>query len=112
MPALSESLGRKPVAILSISVDMWLLMNTGADASRLLLVVAFTIHFVFGLITLPVGPLSAESVLPTLMFTASGMVVGAGEIIGGGFAPVINCMWPKHGGIQYIMRLGPCAMVL
>lgn len=115
MPGLSDRLGRKPVMLVSVigtAVGLWLLMRTGADPLRLWLFLAITLFFVFSMICLTVGPISAESVPATLMSTASGVVVGVGEIFGGGIAPVIAGYVAQNFGIQYIMHLAAAALVL
>lgn len=115
MPALSDKLGRKPVMIVSVvgaAVFLFLLMRTGANPALLFTCLTFTLLFVFSLITLTVGPLSAESVPATLMSTASGLVVGIGEVFGGGLAPAMAGYIAKHFGIQYIMHLGLGALAI
>ncbi|WP_211624972.1 hypothetical protein [Paraburkholderia domus] len=49
-----------------------------------------TIFFVFSIITLTVGPISAEAVPVRPMATASGLVIGFGEISGGGVGPSVS----------------------
>ncbi|MGS0625828.1 MFS transporter [Ralstonia sp. VS2407] len=115
MPALSDRLGRKPVMILSVlgaAVFLTLLTRTRADPTMLFFYLMLTLLFVFSLITLTVGPLSAESVPAKLMSTASGLVVGIGEVFGGGVAPAIAGHVAKHFGIQYIMVLGFIALAV
>lgn len=115
MPALSDRIGRKPVMILSVLAAgfcLYQLMGTGAEPARLFQWLMLTLLFVFSLITLTVGPLSAESVPARLMSTASGVVVGIGEVFGGGVAPVIAGYVAKHFGIQYILHLGMGALAL
>jgi MFS family permease len=115
MPALSDKLGRKPVMIFSVigaAVFLFLLMRTGANPTLLFTYLTLTLLFVFSMITLTVGPLSAESVPAKLMSTASGLVVGIGEVFGGGFAPAIAGYIAKHFGIQYIMHLGLAALAI
>lgn len=115
MPALSDRLGRKPVMILSVigaAIGLYVLMHTGAEPARLFLSLGGTLFFVFSMICLTVGPISAESVPAKLMSTASGIVVGTGEIFGGGIAPVIAGYVAQHYGIQYILHLAAVALGL
>jgi predicted MFS family arabinose efflux permease len=115
MPTLSDRLGRKPVMILSVigaAVFLVLLSRTGPNPTLLFVYLMLTLLFIFSMITLTVGPLSAESVPAKLMSTASGLVVGIGEVFGGGLAPAIAGYVAKHFGIQYIMYLGFVALAI
>jgi MFS family permease len=115
MPALSDRLGRKPVMLVSVvgaGIGLYWLMHTGAEPYRLFGSLFATLFFVFSMICLTVGPISAESVPAKLMTTASGIVVGTGEIFGGGIAPVIAGYVAQHYGIQYILHLAAVALVL
>jgi predicted MFS family arabinose efflux permease len=113
LPSLSDRIGRKPVMVLSVLcgvASLYLLINTGADTSRLFLTLFFTVFFDFGLICLTVGPATTESVPATLMSTASGFVVGIGEIFGGGIAPGLAGYVANHHGIQHTPLLALGAM--
>jgi predicted MFS family arabinose efflux permease len=115
MPTLSDRLGRKPVMILSVigaAVFLVLLSRTGPNPTMLFTYLMLTLLFIFSMITLTVGPLSAESVPAKLMSTASGLVVGIGEVFGGGLAPAIAGYVAKHFGIQYIIYLGFIALAI
>ena len=49
--------------------------------------------------------MSVEAVPPALMSSASGLVIGIGEIFGGGVAPVLAGYVAQHWGIQYILHM-------
>jgi MFS family permease len=115
MPALSDRFGRKPIMVVSVlgaAAGLHALMHTGAEPFRLFVSLAVTLFFVFSAICLTVGPISAESVPATLMSTASGIVIGTGEIFGGGIAPVIAGHVAQRYGIQYILHLAAIALVV
>ena len=115
MPALSDRLGRKPVMVISVigaGIGLYFLMHAGAAPFALFASLAATLFFIFSMICLTVGPISAESVPATLMSTASGIVIGTGEIFGGGIAPVVAGYVAQHYGIQYIMHLAAIALAV
>lgn len=115
MPALSDRLGRKPVMVLSVIgafVFLALLAQCDANPPKLFAFLFMTLFFIFALITLTVGPLSVESVPATLMTTASGLVVGIGEIFGGGVAPALAGYVAKQYGIEHVLYLALGALVI
>jgi MFS family permease len=115
MPGLSDRFGRKPIMIVSVlgaAAGLHVLMRTGAEPYQLFFSLFATLFFVFSLICLTVGPISAESVPATLMSTAAGIVIGTGEIFGGGIAPVIAGYVAQNFGIQYIMHLAAIALAI
>ena len=114
LPGLSDRGGRKPVmlaATLGGALASYLLSLVGADVLNLFLLL-FCVHFFnFALIALTVGPISAESVPPTHMATASGMVICVGELFGGGIAPLLAGFVAKHFGIGHILLLAIGALL-
>lgn len=115
MPALSDRVGRKPVMLVSVigaCAGLVMLMESGRDPVYLFTSLLVTLFFTFSMICLTVGPLSAEAVPASLMSTASGIVIGTGEIFGGGAAPAIAGYVAKHVGIQYILHLALGSLVL
>lgn len=108
MPSLSDRGGRKPVMLISVLGAIFfltMLSNTGAEPGKLFFYLFGTHFFNFALITLTVSPLSAEAVPAKLMATATGLMIGVGEIFGGGVAPIIAGFVAEHYGIQYILDL-------
>ena len=115
LPALSDRIGRKPVMLLCVVgafVSLWMLARTGPNPVELFVYLMISLMFVFSMITLTVGPLSVESVPARLASTASGLVVGVGEVFGGGVAPAVAGHIAQHFGIQHIMDLGLGALVV
>ncbi|MNR52358.1 hypothetical protein D3C85_1721940 [compost metagenome] len=58
------------------------------------------------------GPLTSESVPPALVSTATGLVVGIGEVFGGGVAPALAGYIAQHHGIENTLYLALSGAVL
>lgn len=115
MPTLSDKVGRKPVMIASVLcslIALALLMRCGANSAQLFACLFMTMFGIFALITLTVGPISAESVPATLMTSASGLVIGVGEVFGGGVAPALAGYVAKHYGVENAMYLALGALMV
>jgi predicted MFS family arabinose efflux permease len=104
IPGLSDRFGRRLVSLLSFAIAavfLWLFMRTGADNQVMLFVFLFVASWAnFGALALIAGPLAAEAAPIGLMSTVAGVVIGAGEIFGGGVAPVIAGNIAQNSGIQ------------
>jgi MFS family permease len=108
MPMISDRIGRKPMMLISTAgaaLSLLAFMKVGPSPVILFSLLLLTHFFNFSLITLTVGPLSAESVPTKLMASASGLVVCTGELFGGGVAPIIAGFVAENFGIQYILHL-------
>jgi MFS family permease len=108
LPALSDRLGRKPVvigALRGVCIAVGVLMNVGANTLALFLALAAITLFVAGVICIMVGPLAIESVPLELGATATGFIIGIGELIGGAVAPVVTGGVAVHAGIPVIIKI-------
>jgi MFS family permease len=115
LPALSDRIGRKPVMLLSVAgafVSFWIFLRSGAAPVTLFLCLMSAMGCLYALLTLTVGPITAESVPGQLMSTASGMIIGIGEIFGGGLAPALAGYLAKHIGIQHAITMTLWALVI
>ncbi|MGZ0003265.1 MFS transporter [Burkholderia gladioli] len=90
IPALSDRFGRKPMLIAALLVQLaalCVLRTIGAEPVKLFAAL-FVITFMnSGAIAITVGPLTSAAVPARLAASATGLVVGVGEIVGGAFAP-------------------------
>jgi MFS family permease len=91
-PGLSDRFGRKPLAILGFvgaTLSVWWFASTGAVVLPLFVALFVCSFFCLGNVALITGPIATESAPRGLISAAIGVVVGAGEIFGGGIAPII-----------------------
>jgi len=91
-PGLSDVFGRKPLAILGFvaaTATVWWFARTGSSVPALFVPLFFCAFFCLGNVALITGPIATESAPRGLISSAIGIVVGAGEIFGGGVAPYI-----------------------
>ncbi len=108
LPALSDRYGRRPVLLASVAVELValaLFVRTGASPGALfgLLLVASCANA--GNLTITIGPLTIDAVPAALASTATGIVVGGGEIVGGALAPAAAGGLAQHFGIGIIPEL-------
>lgn len=113
VPWLSDRWKRKPVMLLSVAgafAGIWAMLHM-RDVGGLFACFFVLNLFTTGLTTLTIGPLSAESVPSALTATCAGLVIGAGEIVGGGFMPVIGGLVAERYGVQYVFYLPLATLV-
>jgi hypothetical protein len=83
------------------AVFLWLFIHTGAANFPMLFGLLFVAAmFNFGALAILAGPIPAEAAPLGLMASVSGIVIGAGEIFGGGIAPHIAGAIAQSSGIQ------------
>ena len=115
MPALSDRLGRKPVALIDAvgTVVFLAFIASCGDNTTLLFVTLFgTAFFLYNLLGMTISTMTAESVPASVRTTAAGLVVGVGELFGAGIVPIIAGRLVHEFGIAYVPTIAGVAMVL
>ncbi len=106
VPTISDFIGRRLSTLLSFvlaAIFLWVFMHTGANLPVLFGLLFFAALFNFGALALLAGPIAAEAAPIGLISSVAGIVIGAGEIFGGGFAPVIAGGIAQNYGLQYTL---------
>lgn len=114
VPGLSDLFGRRIMAVtgfVGAAIFLYLFMGTGANPTALFALLFVISFFCLGNIALITGPISTESAPPGLVSSAIGMVVGAGEIFGGGIAPIIAGAVAQNYGIENILYVALSGVV-
>ena len=115
MPGLSDVFGRRPMAVIGFigsAVSLWIFAHTGADAVPLFIGLFVVSFFCLGNVALITGPIATEAAPVGLVSSAIGVVVGAGEIFGGGVAPSIAGFIGNHYGIENTLYVALTGVVL
>jgi predicted MFS family arabinose efflux permease len=103
---VSDFIGRKTATLLSFAiaaVSLWFFIHAGSSLPVMFGFLFVAAMFNFGALAILAGPIPAEAAPVGLMATAAGLVIGAGEVFGGGFAPAIAGHIAQHSGIQYTL---------
>ena len=107
LPAISDLIGRKMavlVAFVLAAIFLWAFAHTGSASLPLLFALLFGASmFNFGALAVIAGPLAAEAAPIGMISSVAGLVIGAGEIFGGGAAPSIAGAIAQNYGLQYIL---------
>ena len=114
-PGLSDRFGRKPLAILGFvgaALAVWWFASTGAAMGPLFVALFVCSFFCLGNVALITGPIATESAPPGLVSSAIGIVVGAGEIFGGGAAPYIAGGIADAFGLPSVLNVALVGVVL
>jgi MFS family permease len=114
-PGLSDRFGRKPLAVLGFvgaALAVWWFANIGAGMLPLFVALFVCAFFCLGNVALITGPVATESAPAGLISAAIGMVVGAGEIFGGGVAPYIAGGIADAYGLPSVLNVALIGVVL
>jgi predicted MFS family arabinose efflux permease len=103
---MSDFIGRRSATVLSFiiaAVFLWLFIHAGSSLPVLFGLLFVASMFNFGALAILAGPIPAEAAPAGLVASAAGLVIGAGEIFGGGVAPSIAGGIAQHHGLQYTL---------
>jgi predicted MFS family arabinose efflux permease len=106
LPGLSDWFGRKIMAIIGFlggTIFLYFFIHTGPNPAVLFALLFGTTIFAFGLFALITGPIATEAAPLGLISLAAGIIIGIGEIFGGGVAPFIAGAIAQNYGIQFVL---------
>jgi predicted MFS family arabinose efflux permease len=116
LPAISDLIGRKLATLISyILAAMFLYVFTlmGADSLVVLFILLFFASmFNFAALAILAGPVAAEAAPMGMVASVAGLVIGAGEVFGGGVAPVIAGRIAGSSGIQNVFIFAIASLIL
>ncbi len=108
LPGASDFFGRKAVAIMGFALGaafLYAFMQVGANPGVLFALLFVCTFFCFGLLGLITGPIAAEAAPRGLISSTAGVIIGTGEIFGGGIAPAIAGNIAQTYGIQHVLTM-------
>ena len=114
LPGLSDVAGRRNVTVLSFLLGagfVYAFAHAGGSVGSLFAMLFVGCFFCFGLLGLITGPIAAEAAPLGLISSTTGIIVGSGEIFGGGVAPYIAGAVAQHFGIQHTLTMAITALV-
>jgi predicted MFS family arabinose efflux permease len=115
LPGVSDLIGRKTSAIVGFVIAaafLYAFANTGATPVMLFALLFGSCFFCFGLLGLITGPIAAEAAPVGLVSSTAGIIIGSGEIFGGGIAPSIAGAIAQNYGIQHTLTMALTGLCL
>lgn len=114
LPWLSDHFGRRLMACIGFAGGALFLiafMRASPHVMTLFALLFLCTAFSFGLLSLLTGPVAAEAAPPGMISTASGLIIGSGEIFGGGLALVVAGLIINSFGIGAMLYLALFGMI-
>jgi len=115
LSGVSDLVGRKKSAVIGFvlaAVFLYAFANTGANPVMLFALLFGSCFFCFGLLGLITGPIAAEAAPVGLISSTAGIIIGSGEIFGGGIAPSIAGAIAQNYGIQHTLTMALIGLCL
>jgi predicted MFS family arabinose efflux permease len=111
----SDLIGRKKSAVIGFVIAaafLYAFAKTGANPVLLFALLFGSCFFCFGLLGLITGPIAAEAAPIGLVSSTAGIIIGSGEIFGGGIAPAIAGAIAQNYGIQHTLTMALTGLCL
>ncbi len=108
LPAFSDIFGRRKMSLVGFlmgAIFLWLFIHTGPNVINLFILLFIGAGFSFGLLALITGPIATEAAPLGRISTVAGIIIGTGEIFGGGVAPIVARGIAGAYGIQYTLYM-------
>ena len=108
LPGVSDIVGRKLIAVLGFILSalfLYAFMQTGPSPGTLFVLLFVACFCCFGLLGLITGPIAAEAAPRGLVSSTAGIIIGSGEIFGGGIAPSLAGAVAQHFGLQHTLTM-------
>jgi len=116
MPTVSDFIGRKLATLMSYilaAVFTWLFAQADASSlGTLFWLLFFASLFNFSALAILAGPIAAEAAPIGMVASVAGLVIGAGEIFGGGVAPAIAGQIAGSYGIEHVYTFTISGLIL
>jgi predicted MFS family arabinose efflux permease len=116
MPTVSDFIGRKLATLLSYilaAIFTYLFTQAGADnLTALFWLIFFAALFNFSALAILAGPVAAEAAPLGMVASVAGLVIGAGEVFGGGVAPAIAGRIAAGSGIQHVFTFTIASLIV
>lgn len=115
IPALSDYIGRKKACVIALVFAAILLYQfIGITNTSPLILFTLLFFIAFGAnstLCMMGGAIAVESVPKSLASTAVGLIIGVGEIFGGGVAPILAGWIAQSFGLQYTLWLAFAGLI-
>lgn len=115
LPALSDHIGRRAAAMIGFglgAVFLGIFAFAGPNVPELFALLFISTAFSFGLLSLITGPIATEAAPAGRISTTAGLVIGSGEIFGGGLALVAAGAIINAFGLPAMLLLALGGLVL
>jgi len=116
LPAISDIVGRKIATLVSYILAAFFLylftLQGAGSMTTLFVLLFFASMFNFAALAILAGPVAAEAAPIGMVASVAGLVIGAGEVFGGGIAPAIAGRIAGSSGIQNVFIFAIASLVL